>query len=242
LIIKGSGGKIEMRISKAPLKVAKSNPLVILFHQHPDNNGNMDDPVIKRAFKAFCMENFNVVSINFRGCGLSQGQISNNGDSAVEDAANCMDWLRMHYYENNEFWVCGYSFGAWVALQALMRRPDCSRFVALSLPTNLYDFSFLSPCPTSGLVISGTHDSLVSVESSTKFKRQIMKQRSVKVEFSQIEKANHWFKSIDDNKDQEEKFLQDLEDSIKDYIERTYYNINKKPSGISPSQRDLIGA
>ena len=36
-----------------------------------------------------------------------------------------------------------------------MRRPEINRFVALSPQPNVYDFSFLSPCPTSGSIIYG---------------------------------------------------------------------------------------
>ena len=46
-------------------------------------------------------------------------------------------------------------------MQLLMRRPEINRFIAISPQPNVYDFSFLSPCPTSGLMIYGKKDELV---------------------------------------------------------------------------------
>ena len=45
-----------------------------------------------------------------------------------------------------------------------MRRPEIAGFVAVSPPANLYDFSFLAPCPASGLIIQGTDDKIVEAE------------------------------------------------------------------------------
>jgi pimeloyl-ACP methyl ester carboxylesterase len=53
-------------------------------------------------------------------------------------------------------WVAGFSFGAWIGMQLLMRRPEITGFISVSPPANMYDFSFLAPCPSSGLIINGT--------------------------------------------------------------------------------------
>ena len=63
--------------------------------------------------------------------------------------------------ESNQYWVCGISFGAWVGMQLLMRRPEIPKFVLISPPVGKYDFNFLAPCPASGLVISAEKDNLV---------------------------------------------------------------------------------
>jgi alpha/beta superfamily hydrolase len=52
-------------------------------------------------------------------------------------------------------------------MQILMRRPEINRFIAISPQPNVYDFSFLSPCPTSGLMIYGKKDELVPLEHIT---------------------------------------------------------------------------
>ena len=40
---------------------------------------------------------------------------------------------------------------AYIGMQLLMRRPETDGFISVSPPTNMYDFSFLAPCPASGL-------------------------------------------------------------------------------------------
>ena len=46
-------------------------------------------------------------------------------------------------------------------MQLLMRRPEIFRFISISPQPNIFDFNFLAPCPTSGLVIHGDQDQLV---------------------------------------------------------------------------------
>ena len=53
-----------------------------------------------------------------------------------------MDWLQSTHPQVNSFWVAGFSFGAWIAMQLLMRRPELEGFIDLSPPTNMYDFNF----------------------------------------------------------------------------------------------------
>ena len=74
-----------------------------------------------------------------------------------------------------------------------MRRPEINRFIVISPQPNVYDFSFLSPCPTSGLVIYGKKDELVPLEYITELDKRLIAQKSIKVEFQSIANANHFF-------------------------------------------------
>ena len=75
-----------------------------------------------------------------------------------------------------------------------MRRPEVNRFIAISPQPNVYDFSFLSPCPTSGLMIYGKKDELVPVEYIDELSKRLSAQRGIKVEFESVHNANHFFK------------------------------------------------
>ena len=46
-------------------------------------------------------------------------------------------------------------------MQLIMRRPEVNHFVAVSPQPNVYDFSFLAPCPTSGQIIYSENDELL---------------------------------------------------------------------------------
>ena len=79
-----------------------------------------------------------------------------------------------------------------------MRRPEINRFIIISPQPNVYDFSFLSPCPTSGLVIHGKKDELVSSSSIGELKNRLDNQKGINVQFDQIADANHFFSKSED--------------------------------------------
>ena len=58
--------------------------------------------------------------------------------------------------EAKSCWIAGFSFGAWIGMQPSTRRPEIEGFISICPPANLYDFSFLAPCPSSGLSSTAT--------------------------------------------------------------------------------------
>ena len=78
-------------------------------------------------------------------------------------------------------------------MQLLMRRPEINRFIAISPQPNVYDFSFLSPCPASGLMVYGRNDELVPLDIISSLNNRLSIQEGIKVEFQEIEGANHFF-------------------------------------------------
>ena len=82
-------------------------------------------------------------------------------------------------------------------MQLLMRRPEINRFIAISPQPNVYDFSFLSPCPTSGLMIYGKKDALVPIDYINELNKRLSAQKGIKAEFESIPEANHFFSKND---------------------------------------------
>ena len=111
----------------------------------------------------------------------------------LADAAAALDWLERENFDNSQCWVSGFSFGSLIAMQLLMRRPEINRFIAISPQPNVYDFSFLSPCPSSGLMIYGKKDELVPFEYIKDLDNKLSAQKGIKVEFETIPGANHFF-------------------------------------------------
>ena len=150
------------------------------------------------------MENdFSDCRVNFRGVGKSDGEFD-KGQGELADAAAALDWLERENFDNSQCWVSGFSFGSLIAMQLLMRRPEINRFIAISPQPNVYDFSFLSPCPTSGLMIYGKKDELVPLEYITEINKRLSAQKGIKVDFQAIADANHFFTK---NEDQLVKYL-----------------------------------
>ena len=65
----------------------------------------------------------------------------------LSDAAAALDWLQGMNADAKSCWIAGYSFGAWIGMQLLMRRPEIDCFISVSPPANSYDFAFLAPAP-----------------------------------------------------------------------------------------------
>src|SRR6056300_98954 len=59
-------------------------------------------------------------------------------------------------------------------------------------------FSFLSPCPTSGMMIYGKKDELVPLEYITELDKRLSAQKGIKVEFQSVPDANHFFSKSED--------------------------------------------
>ena len=90
-------------------------------------------------------------------------------------------------------WIAGYSFGAWIGLQLLMRRPDINNFIAVSPPANEKDFSFLAPCPASGLIVQGGKDEIDNPFLVETMARKLNQQRNVDIDFAMIEDGDHMY-------------------------------------------------
>ena len=84
-------------------------------------------------------------------------------------------------------------------MQLLMRRPEINRFIAISPQPNVYDFTFLSPCPTSGLILYGNKDELVPLEYIKDLNKKLSSQKGINVEFQSVTDANHFFSKNESN-------------------------------------------
>lgn len=190
----GPAGRIEGNFVQSEDKYA---PTILLLHPHPLYGGSMNNKVVHAMYRTFVSRKLSVLRINFRGVGRSQGEYD-NGIGELTDAATALDWLQSHYPLSTEYWIGGFSFGAWIAMQMIMRRPEITRFVSVAPPVNKYDFSFLSPCPIPGVVLQGNIDSIVSEESVIDLIDKLQKQRQLKVEYVSINGADHFFRNKTD--------------------------------------------
>ena len=132
-------------------------------HPSPQVCGTINSPVANKLYHQFASRGFSVLRFNFRGVGRSQGEFD-DGIGELSDAAAALDWLQALSVDARQCWVAGYSFGAWIGMQLLMRRPEISGFVSVAPPANFYDFTFLAPCPASGIIAHGDADRIVRSE------------------------------------------------------------------------------
>ena len=189
VIINGPEGRLEGRYHLA--KNANA-PVVLLLHPHPEHGGTMNNKVVYALYQAFARRGFAALRFNFRGVGRSQGSFA-RGEGELSDAASALDWLQTYNANASSCWIVGFSFGAWIGMQLLMRRPEISGFVSIAPPANAYDFGFLAPCPSSGLIVHGDQDQIVPVESVKKLVDRLSNQRGIAIDFRVIKRADHFF-------------------------------------------------
>ena len=191
LLLSGPEGKIEAKYNHN--KEDKS-PIVLILHPDPSRGGTMNTKIVFQLYKLFINNGFSTIRFNFRGVGKSEG-IFDNGDGELSDAAGVLDLLERYNPNSKICWVAGFSFGAWVAMQLLMRRPEISGFVCVSPPANLRDFSFLAPCPSSGLIVHGDKDYIASHDSTKILSEKLQKQKKVEIVFKSIKGADHFYEN-----------------------------------------------
>ena len=185
----GSAGRIEARFYSG----SPNAPAILLMHPHPMMGGTMNNKIIYTLYKSLVHMNISCLRFNFRSVGRSEGEFD-NGEGELSDTSVALNWLQSHS-PGQDIWVCGYSFGAWVAMQLLMRRPEIKKFIAISPPCNMHDFNFLAPCPTSGQIIHGEEDDIVPAEHALSLIEKLNMQKNIAIDFKMISGADHFYKN-----------------------------------------------
>ena len=193
VVLTGAAGRIEGRYSPRKDETA---PIALILHPHPRAGGNMDYPVTVQLFHLFMKRGFSVLRFNFRGVGRSQGEFD-SGIGELADAATALDWLQANNPAASQTWVAGYQFGAYIGMQLLMRRPEIRGFISVAPPANMYDFSFLAPCPSSGIIINGTADRVAPPKDTHALVAKLREQKGITVTHTEIEGADHFFRDDD---------------------------------------------
>ncbi len=219
VIFNGADGRLEGRYHHATERDA---PLAVVLHPHPLHGGTMNNRIVYDIYHMFVSRGFSVLRFNFRGVGRSQESFD-HGQGELRDAAAALDWMQLYNPNAKGVWVAGISFGAWIGMQLLMRRPEIQGFVSVALPANLYDFSFLAPCPSSGLIVNGDCDSLVTTESVEKLVEKLKLQRGLDMAMEIMPGADHFFTGC----------LDRLNETIEQYLDRRLAEIadQEKPTG-----------
>ena len=204
VIFPGPEGRLEGRYHPQP---GRDAPIALILHPHPQYGGTMNNPVTYALHYAFRDLGFTVMRFNFRGVGRSQGEFD-QGIGELSDAAAALDYLQAQNPNARACWVAGFSFGAWIAMQLLMRRPEINGFISAAPPANMYDFSFLAPCPSSGLIIHGAADRIVPGDDVNRLAQKLKAQRGITITHQTVAEGNHFFEPV----------LDTMIGSVKEYV------------------------
>lgn len=189
VIISGPAGRIEGRYHQNPNPKA---PVALVLHPHPLHGGTMNNKITYHLYKSFVANGFSVLRINFRGVGRSEGKFD-NGIGELLDATAAANWLHDQNMEATEYWIGGFSFGSWIALQLVMRRPEFENYILVAPPATKYDFNFIVPCTSAGLVIQGGKDDITKEADSAKLAEKLAARDGASVSYQMVHGTDHFF-------------------------------------------------
>ena len=205
VIINGPEGRIEGRYHQNSDPKA---PVALVLHPHPLHGGTMNNKIVYNLYKTFANNGFTVLRINFRGVGKSEGKFF-NGIGELQDANTALNWLHAQNMDASTFWLGGFSFGSWIGLQLVMRRPDLEGYILVAPPVTKYDFNFIVPCPASGLIIQGDEDAISKEVDTAKIVTKLDSREEAKIKYEIVSGADHFFR------EQMDKFNEISDDYIK---------------------------
>ncbi|NWG92634.1 MAG: alpha/beta hydrolase [Parvularculaceae bacterium] len=191
VIFAGPEGRLEGRYQRGR---GENPPLALVLHPHPLFGGSMNNRAVYELYNMFLRRGFSVLRFNFRGVGRSVG-VYDQGQGELADAATALDFLQQLNPNAPFAWVAGFSFGSWIGMQLLMRRPEIVGFISVSASANLFDFTFLAPCPSSGIVIHGEMDKVCAPEETKTMVERTRTQKGRKIDFAVVPGADHFFET-----------------------------------------------
>ena len=138
-------GGIQLEGILGRTRGTRDTPAVAICHPHPLMGGSMDNNVVMGLFSEFVSRGYVALAFNFRGTGRSGGT-HEGGEGEVLDLLAALDYLAsLPETAENNLAAAGYSFGAWIALQAGMRAEGRVRCAgAVAPPVEMLPFDFLA--------------------------------------------------------------------------------------------------
>jgi alpha/beta superfamily hydrolase len=147
-------------------------PGVVVAHPHPQYGGDMYNSVVQAVCEAALSAGVAALRFNFRGVGFSDGAFDNGvGERRDVDAA--LNYLRgVPEVDAGRVGLCGYSFGAMVAVAYADKRTDLAALVSVANPTQRGPRLELR-LPTPTLFITGDRDNYCDAELLQEYRTQI---------------------------------------------------------------------
>lgn len=182
-------------ILEGEVRLPDGDPRVVavLCHPHPQHGGSKDHPLLWALRNELAHRGFAVLSFNFRGVMGSEGSFGGGVDEVVDVWAAVG---RAQEIVAGPVFVCGWSFGARVALQSVMEDQRVGRLALVGLSLRAPDLT-LPPLPGPDelaeltipvLLVAGSEDSFAP-ESELRNLARALPHASVTI----VPGADHYF-------------------------------------------------
>jgi len=157
LTLAGPAGALEARVER-PVAEGERRAVAVIAHPHPPDGGTMHNKVVGTIARALADLGIASVRFNFRGVGGSAGSYD-RGRGETLDFLAVAQWAQIQR-PGDALWLCGFSFGAWVALAAARQLP-VQQMICIAPPVGFRDFTGVPAPPCPWLVVQGEADDVV---------------------------------------------------------------------------------
>jgi len=160
-----------------------------MAHPHPLYGGDMDNPVVTAVTKTFADKGCTTLRFNFRGVGNSRGEFA-DGRGEIDDLLAARNYLME--LGKKEITLAGYSFGAWVIVNAAAAGKldnNSDNLILISPPAAMLPFSETLKLPRLKLVITGKKDEIAPPDQVEKLSRNW----NPAAKFAVINNCDHFF-------------------------------------------------
>jgi uncharacterized protein len=153
--LQGPAGRLEA-LHEVPSSAPRFAALVC--HPHPLFGGTMNNHATYRLARAARAQGGATLRFNFRGVGLSSG-VHDGGRGEADDARAGLAYLARAHPELPRY-ACGFSFGAWMALEAGCDDPAVRGVLCAGLALSLREIATEAArsCPKPVAVVQAERD------------------------------------------------------------------------------------
>ena len=193
--LKGPAGALEATL-ELPVSGGGDQQLraaVVFAHPHPQYGGTMHTKAVYQGAKGLARIGCAVLRFNFRGVGRSAGEFD-RGEGELADFSSAVDYMAARYPEAR-LWSAGFSFGAWVALEAGAVDPRVSALIGIAPPVATsasgmsYEFPNTLASTKAKFFVQGEADELCPLEALWQFYGRLEEPKEMVV----IDGADHLF-------------------------------------------------
>jgi len=167
----------------------KKCPGVVICHPHPRHGGDMNNNVVMALTNSICDSGIAVLRFNFPGVGESEG-VFDQSRGELEGAIDAVDYLALQdRIQTSRVGIAGYSFGAWVALEASVYSKAIQAIASISCPLRPYTSLGVGELLQPKLLVCGEFDHDFPIEHFKFLSRRFIEPKQVEVKYG----ADHFF-------------------------------------------------
>jgi alpha/beta superfamily hydrolase len=182
--LEGPAGRLEALLD---VPAVGARGAAVLAHPHPDQGGSMRSRVVHEAAAGLVRAGAAVLRFNYRGVGTSTG-VFGGGAAEADDCRAALGVLAARF-PGRPLWTVGYSFGAWVAMEAGAGDDRVTTIALIAPPLERYDFGPLARSPKHKLLVQAELDRLCPLKAMHRFYGRLEEPKDLVV----IDGADHAF-------------------------------------------------